>query len=190
MEIEWRRAMSALVRHRRALVRRLRCCHRCCRHHWAALVAAALASTVICCLVPCTQHDRLSPRASVQLAVLLALLGCLVQDGSGGGSSAPPAWQVAAEQQPPADLNLTQLRWVPAHLDVTDAAAVYILLLSKTSAAAAQQRRHAVPAWPAPTPLACAASPAPHPPPPLQGGVAGNVPLRLRAVHAASLPKG
>ena len=49
----------------------------------------------------------------MQLAVLLALLGCLVQDGSGGGSSSgPPAWQVAAEQQPPADLNLTQLRWV------------------------------------------------------------------------------
>ncbi len=44
----------------------------------------------------------------LQLALILGLLGCLLQDD---GYSTAPQWRVAAEP-PPHDLNLTQLRWV------------------------------------------------------------------------------
>ena len=50
----------------------------------------------------------------LQLAVLLALLGCLLHDAGHSGSPTLPRWRVqaAAQLPPPAALNLTQLRCV------------------------------------------------------------------------------
>lgn len=50
---------------------------------------------------------------ALQLALVLALLGCLLQPH--GPHRPPPRWHVeAAVAEAPGDLNLTQLRWVSA----------------------------------------------------------------------------
>ena len=54
--------------------------------------------------------DPWSPASLLlQLALALALLGCLLQPE--GPRRLPPRWQVAAAAEAPADLNLTALRW-------------------------------------------------------------------------------
>ena len=48
---------------------------------------------------------------ALQLALVLALLGCLLQPH--GPHRPPPRWHVAAAAaEAPGDLNFTQLRWV------------------------------------------------------------------------------